>query len=107
MDTRRISQTFSLPSYALEPESRRDSRQIYRAVFLNTIANARPHVVNELWPIFWFYLFSVCERFRSELGIDHETDGAKIYQALFERECRDPEKWQLVINADQDRKSVV
>ena len=101
MDKRRISQSFSLQSYALEHESRRDSRQTYRAVFLNTIASARPHVINDLWPIFWFYLFSVCERFRSELGIEHETDGAKIYQALFERECRDPEQWLLVTNADR------
>lgn len=101
MDKRRTSQSFSLQSYALEPESRRDSRQTYRAVFLNTIASARPHVINDLWPIFWFYLFSVCERFRSELGIEHETDGAKIYHALFERECRNPDQWQLVTNADR------
>jgi hypothetical protein len=92
-------QTSILPNYFVEPENRRHSKQVARAVFLRIIASVRPHVIDDLWPIFWLYLFDICDRFHNKLHIDGRMNGESVYQAVLERECQDPDKWLFIMNS--------
>jgi len=92
-----------IPSFQFERRiGVRDSRLVARAQFLRIIPEIVPHVLDDLWPTFWDFVFAGCERFKRELGIKERApaSGREVFQRVFGRACE--ENWNAITNSHRE-----
>ncbi len=94
--------SMSSPSFQFERGvGPRDSRLVARALFLKAIPEIAPHVIDDLWPTFWDFVFVVCKHFKKDLGVQQGgRGGGEPFQQVLARVSQ--ENWIAITNSDRE-----